>query len=50
METKNFTDSSEIRESSDLKSYYEPPIIEIIEVSVEKDFADSSEDFGDGTW
>ncbi len=29
---------------------YESPLIEIIEVSVEKGFADSATDFGDGTW
>ncbi len=29
---------------------YVPPLIEIIEVSVEKGFADSAEDFGDGIW
>ena len=50
MEIKNLTDSSEIRESSDLKSYYEPPRIEVVEVSVEKGFADSTSDFGEGTW
>jgi len=30
---------------------YEPPRIEVVEVSVEKGFADSTSDFGDGgTW
>ena len=29
---------------------YEPPFIEIIEVSVEKGFADSATDFGEGAW
>jgi hypothetical protein len=50
MEIMNLTDSSEMRNPSDLISNYKPPIIEIIEVSVEKGFADSSTDFGEGTW
>jgi len=29
---------------------YFAPLIEVVEVSVEKGFADSSEDFEDGTW
>lgn len=29
---------------------YEPPTIELIEVSVEKGFADSIEDFSSQTW
>ena len=29
---------------------YEPPCIEVIEVSVEKGFADSATDFGEGAW
>ena len=29
---------------------YEPPFIEVVEVNVEKGFADSATDFGDGTW
>jgi len=50
MEIKNLTDSSVIRASSDVKSHYKPPVIEVVEVSVEKGFADSSSDFGEGTW
>ena len=50
MEIKNLTDSSEIRESSDIKSCYEPPRIEVVEVSVEKGFPDSIGDLGDDTW
>jgi len=50
MEIKNLTDSSEIRESSDFKSCYEPPVIEVVDVTVEKGFADSANDFGDGAW
>jgi len=50
MEIKNLTDSSEIRESSDFKSCYEPPVIEVVEITVEKGFADSANDFGDGAW
>jgi hypothetical protein len=50
MEIKNLTVLSEINESFDLKNYYEPPRIELIEVSVEKGFADSTTDFGEGTW
>ncbi|MEI7830799.1 MAG: hypothetical protein WCI31_13565 [Prolixibacteraceae bacterium] len=29
---------------------YEPPKIEILEISVEKGFADSTSDWGSGTW
>jgi hypothetical protein len=29
---------------------YEPPEIEILEISVEKGFADSATDWGSGTW
>jgi hypothetical protein len=50
MENKNLAISTEMREPSDLISNYKPPIIEIIEVSLEKGFADSSTDFGEGTW
>ena len=33
-----------------ITSSYEPPSIEVIEVSIEKGFANSSEDWGDDTW
>jgi len=29
---------------------YEPPKIEILEITVEKGFADSTSDWGSGTW
>ncbi|MEI7830808.1 MAG: hypothetical protein WCI31_13610 [Prolixibacteraceae bacterium] len=29
---------------------YEPPQIEILEISVEKGFADSTSEWGSGTW
>jgi len=29
---------------------YEPPLIEVVDVTIEKGFADSATDFGDGTW
>ena len=29
---------------------YEPPKIEILEITVEKGFADSTKDWNDGTW
>ena len=29
---------------------YEPPRIEILEITVEKGFADSTKDWNDGTW
>ena len=29
---------------------YEPPRIEILEIAVEKGFADSTSDWGTGTW
>ncbi len=50
MEIMNLTDLSEIRELTDFKSCYEPPLIEVVEVAVEKGFADSTTDFGDGAW
>ena len=44
--TKNITmETMIISEDS-----YEPPRIEVVEVSVEKGFADSTSDFGEGTW
>ena len=49
METININNQTEgsliISEDS-----YEPPHIEVVEVSVEKGFADSTSDFGEGTW
>ncbi|MBP1671884.1 MAG: hypothetical protein H6Q22_1456 [Bacteroidetes bacterium] len=50
MENKNSAKLTEKRRSSELISNYEPPFIEIIEVSLEKGFADSSTDFGEGAW
>ena len=29
---------------------YEPPCIEVVEISVEKGFADSTTDFGEDVW
>jgi len=50
MENKNSANLTEKRGLSELISNYEPPFIEIIEVSLEKGFADSSTDFGEGAW
>jgi len=50
MENKNSAKLTEKRRSSELISNYEPPFIEIIEVSVEKGFANSASDFEDGAW
>ncbi len=50
MEIKSLAVSSEMRRSSDLNSNYKPPLIEIIEVSTEKGFADSASEFGEGAW
>ena len=50
MEIKNLADLTEMRRSSDLILNYEPPLIEVAEVSVEKGFADSANDFGEGAW
>ena len=50
MENKNSAKLTEKRRSSELISNYEPPFIEVIEVSVEKGFADSATDFGEGAW
>ncbi len=50
MENKNLANPTEIRKPYDLNSNYKPPLIEIIEVSIEKGFADSATDFGEGAW
>ena len=50
MEIMNLTDSSEIGDSSDFKSCYEPPLIEVVEVTVEKGFANSITDYEEDTW
>jgi len=50
MENKNSANLTEMRRSTELISIYKPPLIEIIEVSIEKGFADSATDFGEGAW
>jgi len=50
MENTNSANLTEKRGLSVLISNYEPPFIEVIEVSVEKGFADSATDFGEGAW
>jgi hypothetical protein len=50
MENKNSANLTETRRLSALILNYEPPLIEVIEVSVEKGFADSATDFGEGAW
>ena len=50
MENKNLANLTGKRRSSELIPNYEPPLIEVIEVSVEKGFADSATDFGEDAW
>ncbi len=33
-----------------IASFYEPPSIEVVEVSIEKGFANSTKDWDEGTW
>lgn len=50
MENTNSANLTEKRRLSVQISTYEPPCIEVIEVSVEKGFADSATDFGQDAW
>ena len=50
MENTNSANLTEKRRLSALISNYEPPFIEVIEVSVEKGFADSATDFEEDIW
>jgi hypothetical protein len=50
MENTNSANLTEKRRLSVLISNYEPPLIEVIEVSVEKGFADSATDFEEDIW
>ncbi len=48
METQEFKNLASV--SSITENNYKPPIVEIIEISTEKGFADSTTDWGDDTW
>lgn len=48
MEIKNLANSTEMEKLCDLN--FEPPQIEVVEVVVEKGFADSATDFGQDAW
>lgn len=48
MEIKNLANLTEMGSLYDLN--YEPPLIEVVEILVEKGFADSASDFGEETW
>jgi len=48
MEIKNFTNPAVKEKSCNFN--YEPPRIEVVEVAVEKGFADSATDFGQDAW
>ena len=50
MEIKNLTNLTEKRRLCALISNYEPPLVDVIEVSVEKGFADSATDFEEDIW
>ncbi|MEI7830805.1 MAG: hypothetical protein WCI31_13595 [Prolixibacteraceae bacterium] len=43
-------DPNSCNEPKQAVNAYEPPKIEILEISVEKGFADSTSDWGSGTW
>lgn len=45
---KNLANLTEMGRLCDLN--YEPPLIEVVEFTVEKGFADSTTDFGEETW
>jgi hypothetical protein len=44
------TDPKSCNDLKQTVNSYEPPKIEILEVSVEKGFADSTSEWGSGTW
>lgn len=48
MKIKNLANLVEKERLCDIN--YEPPCIEVVEVAIEKGFADSTADFGEGTW
>ena len=47
MKNKN---TDQVREDKDIINSYEPPSIEVVEVSIERGFADSAKDWDDGSW
>lgn len=50
MGKNNYKDNAEKTVINIVSYTYEPPTIELLEVTAEKGFADSATDFGDGTW
>jgi len=44
------TDLKSFNDLQQVANAYEPPKIEILEITVEKGFADSTSDWGTGTW
>jgi len=44
------TDPKILNDLQQTVNAYEPPKIEILEITVEKGFADSTSDWGSGTW
>ncbi len=50
MVTKNTKDTAGFIDACSIDESYVPPRIEVVEVSVEKGFADSATDFGEGAW
>ena len=50
MENTNSANLTEKRRLCALISNYEPPLVDVIEVSVEKGFADAATDFEEDIW
>jgi len=50
METKSTKEREVYAGICSVKESYESPRIEVVEISIEKGFADSSYDFGDDVW
>jgi len=44
------TDPKSFNDLQQVANAYDPPKIEILEINVEKGFADSTTDWGGGTW
>ncbi len=50
METKSTKEIAVYADICSVEQTYESPRIDVVEISVEKGFADSSNDFGDDVW
>ncbi|MFA5848802.1 MAG: hypothetical protein WC833_02875 [Bacteroidales bacterium] len=50
MVTKSANDTAVDAVSGSSNGYYDPPLIEVTEIFLEKGFADSTTDWGDDSW